>query len=462
MHSHAAMLECCRRIESLSCFVHVPKHVSSLSHVFQRNVNMSTKESKAIVLAAVQSGDFLLASTICMDLAKEAKYDAELWEMAGQLCNQANKPKQAAQCYGYSARVFIAQKKPAQAISMMKHYADLRHEEPQQACRHLFFACRAGGVDCNICTIREAPQDTCCKLFREGEFWQRIPNQGLAILLKESTVRRYTEGTCIAKEGAQATSFYLVSHGSIQLQCRAVHDHALSTIEIGCICGDIPYYAQLPQRVYSMIAGKDCEVVEVPYSTLKKLCQQHPEIKQWMKHRFESNLLEYILVNTPFFSDLSTLSLQDIAQQMQVANFTAGEVIFQQDATHDLDIFIIRSGWVNLNYEWHGRTYHLCTLKSGDMFGTASMLEKKRKVTARSIANSTLMRWPEANFILAYTQCSHLRDNIAKSMIRYQYALDKIRQHNSQSNEPQPEIDRVTLLGEMYCHSDITNAILLH
>jgi len=420
---------------------------------------MLSEESKAIVLAAVQSGDFLLASTTCIDLAKTAKYDAELWEMAAQLCNQADNPKQAAQCYGYSARVFIAQKKPAQAISMMKHYADLRHEDAQQACRHLFFACRAGGVDCNICTIRNVPQDTCCKLFREGAFWQLIPDQGLATLLKESTVRRYEDGSCIAKEGQKATSFYLVSHGNIQLQCNAVHHHKPS-IDMGCICGEIPYFLQLPRRIYSIIAGNDCEVVEVPYATLKKLCQQYPEIKQWIKCRFESNVLEYILANIPFFGGLTTLNLQAVCQQMETINFTAGEVIFQQDDNQHLDLFIIRSGWVNLNYEWHGRTYHLCTLKSGDVLGAVGMLEQKRKVTARSIASSQLMRWREADFKSAYTQCYQLRDNIANSMIRYQHALDTIRQYNTQSSEPQPEIDRATLLDDMYCHSDITNATL--
>ncbi|MDQ6975407.1 MAG: cyclic nucleotide-binding domain-containing protein [Mariprofundaceae bacterium] len=421
---------------------------------------MSMEKSKAIVLAAVQSGDFLLASQTCIALAKETKHDAELWEMAAQLCNQAGQPKAAATCYAYSARVFMAQKKPAQAISMMKHYAALSYQDPQQACRHLFFACRAGGLDCNICSIREVSQDVCCMLFRNDDFWRNIPDQAVATLLKGSSVHRYADGAYIAKEGSKSTSIYLVSHGSIQLQLNAVNggQKSLSTIHTGSVCGEISYYLQWPERVYSIIAGDDCEVVEIPYQTLHKLCQQYPVIKKWMDHHFEKDILEHILANIPFFEKLETLKLYDISQQMQPKVFAAGDVVFQQDDIHDLDLFLIQTGWINLNYEWHNKTYHLCTLKPGDVFGAVAMIESKRKVTARSIAACKLMCWSESDFKAAYAQCFQLRDNVAESMARYQHALDEIRQYDPKSNAPQPEIDRVVLLDAMYCRNNIAQA----
>jgi len=418
---------------------------------------MVTNVSKDIVIAAVQSGNFLLAAHSCVKLAQETKSDGELWQMAGQLCNQAGLSDRAAQCYSYGARVFALQQKIPQAIHMMKHYIDYHPEENEKhTCRHIFRACRNGGIDCALCT--EQPDST-CTLFRSHPFWSTFPDGLLGAFLRSIYVQQFTAGECIAEEGDRAGSIHLVTKGKVQPHFSdAIGNNPVSTIASGGICGEIPYHLGLKHRVYSLVAVEDCDVIEVPYTVLRQLCEKAPAIQQWMEDQFNEHLLEHMLMNIPYFSSLPVDAIRKTCQQMELIHMPSGSTLFEQGQREHLDMYVLKSGWMSLNYRWHDREYHLCTLKAGDTCGELGILDNQRKITVRTITDVELMRWPEASFKQSYQQHYSLRDHVSASMERYKKVMENIQQHAYNPNTPLSQIDHDILLQGMFCSKHLKDS----
>ncbi|MDQ6979740.1 MAG: cyclic nucleotide-binding domain-containing protein [Mariprofundaceae bacterium] len=419
---------------------------------------MITNVSKDIVLAAIQSGNFVLAAHSCVKLAQTTKHDGELWQMAGQLCNQAALSDSAAQCYSYGARVFAAQKKIPQAVNMMKHYVDYHPEENERhTCRHMFHACRAeGGVNCTLCAEE---LDSTCQLFRAHPFWSTFPDSLLTSFLRSVHVQHYTTGECIAQEEDDANSILLVTKGKIQPYFNDVSGkNTVSTIDVGSICGDIPYHFGLNHRVYSLVAAEDCEAIEVPYAALRQLVKKVPAIQEWVENQFNEHVLEHMLTNIPFFSSLPGDVIRQTCQQMELLHIPGETTLFEQGERENLDMYVLKSGWMSLNYRWHDREYHLCTLKAGDTCGELGILENKRKITIRAITKIELLRWPEAAFKHSYQQHYSLRDHVLVSMGRYQSVMDNIQQNEHNPNTTLSHIDHDTLLRGMFCSQRLENS----
>jgi CRP-like cAMP-binding protein len=418
---------------------------------------MSTTVSKDIVIAAVQSGNFVLAAHSCVKLAQKTKDDGELWQMAGQLCNQAGLSDHAAQCYSYGARVFALQYRIPQAINMMKHYIDYHPEEDEKhACRHIFRACKEGGIDGALCSEQI---DATCSLFRTHPFWSTLSDSVLTAFLRAIQTKHYAAGECIAKQGEGADCIHLVTKGAIQ-PCfsSALSKNHVNTIDCGGICGDIPYHLGLKHRVYSLIAVEDTTVIEVPYAILRQLAEKEPSVQQWIDDQFHQHLLEHMLMNIPFFTSLPTDAIRQTCQQMTLIHVPSGTTLFEQGERESLDMYVLKSGWMNLNYTWHDREYHLCTLKAGDTCGELGILDNQRKVTVRAITDVALMRWPEDAFKQSYQQHYSLRDHVSASMERYKAVMENIQQHAHNPNAPLSQIDHDTLLQGMFCRRYLRDA----
>jgi CRP-like cAMP-binding protein len=395
------------------------------------------------VVAAIQAGDFKSAAKQCMVMAKQSTDDGETWQMAAQLSNQAQLPNQAAQCFGCGARALAIQQKIPQAINMMKQYGDYQYEKDDlKACRYFFRVCRIGkGVDCAIC--HDQP-DPVCQLLRDHPFWRTLPDALLDILLKSAHIQGYTTGAYIAKEGTEANTVYLVAQGAVSPSFdEGSNSHTIESIQVGDVFGELPFYHQhdyldqdLSHYIYSFVATVDCKIIEIPVPVLKKLCHHFPQLEAWMKEQHMSHAFEYMLTNIPFFAHLKAKVIHQISHEMQLIHVADGVTIFQQDETKNLDLFILKSGWVRLNYTWQNREYHLCTLKVGDVFGDLGLLKGIRKVTARAITNVELIRWSEVEFKRAYSEHDGLLYLIVESMNRYQSVIDNIHQHAYNSSTP--------------------------
>jgi len=408
------------------------------------------------VVAAIQAGDYKLASQRCIKKAQQSTDNGELWQMAAQLSNQAGLPNQAAQCFGYGARALAIQKKIPEAINMMKQYADYHYEKNDNCpCRYFFRVCRSGeGVDCALC--HDQP-DSVCHLLCEHPFWGTLPDHLLDVLLQSVRINQYDAGDYIAKEGDEAEMVYLVAQGCVNPCFSDDLNHKTSeSIAVGDIFGALPFYQHndhlhqgITLHVYSFVAAVDCKIIEIPFSTLKNLCHQFPPLEQWMKDQYMSHIFEHLLTNIPFFSHLRPNVIHQISREMELVNLASGTTVYQQLETNNLDMFILKSGWVSLNYEWNGREYHICTLKMGDVFGELALLQGMRKVTARAITDVELIRWSEKEFKHIYSGHDDLLYLIVASMERYQRVINNIHQHAYNSNTPLSPANHDELLHGM-------------
>lgn len=411
---------------------------------------MSTDLSKNIIAAAIEVKNYTLASKVCIQLAKKSKHDGALWEAAGELSFQAGNHRYAAACYAYGARAFAVQKKIPQAIVLMKNYAEIHKTDEGDACRHIFQACR-GQADHTICSHRNCQPDNTCQMLQNDKFRQILPNKSLSTLLQSAKIDDYAKGEYVAREGRMASSMYIVSKGQLQpLITIGGEEKSLPYINTGEVCAEMPYFLSSSSRIYSIIATEESEVLEIPYTVLKPLCQQDKKLYQWLHESFEKHLLENQLISTPFFECLEFNTIQDIAKQTIAKSFNANEVIFHQGDTDNLGLFLLKDGRISLTYEWQGKEHYLCSLQAGDVFGELGLLNSVRKITAYSISESHLMYWPEKSYKLAYGKCFSLRDHAIKSMRHYQEAMDTLNRCHKDARQPSVWIDRATLLDGMH------------
>jgi putative ABC transport system ATP-binding protein len=87
----------------------------------------------------------------------------------------------------------------------------------------------------------------------------------------------------------------------------------------------------------------------------------------------ETSVICEFLRQFPLFADLSTSTLTEVADKMQVAEAKQGDVIIQQGDPGE-SFYLIRSGSVDVIVEDHGEKRTVAQLREGQYFGEAALL----------------------------------------------------------------------------------------
>ncbi len=407
-----------------------------------------------IVLGAIRNGNLSLAAKSCHRLAREMDNDPDLLAMSAQLAEQIPSPEEAARYHALAAAEYARRNKADKMKREFECFAKyVNEEERERLCCTCFHACRDHTKPC-------ATQGaSLCRLFREHPIWSQQDASLIPPLLHGSRIQRHRAGEIIVQQGEASHCVYLVLEGEIQEHNPCTCEKAscaarLSPSRPGDICAALAFHLNLGRHFYRISVLRDSRLLAIPHGLLRRLMQHHEGFRAWMESRFHLRARERLLHNISFFSRLRDGDILDIAKSLRNQHVAPGEFVFRQGESTRQGMFILQSGWIAIDYQWHGANHTLCMLKAGDSFGELGILQNVRQVSARSVSHTQLLAWPESHFRQAYEKFYSIRDHSKASFRRYRQNMEAVHQHaRSPLSNPLTMIDHDKLLQGMSCCS---------
>jgi CRP-like cAMP-binding protein len=263
---------------------------------------------------------------------------------------------------------------------------------------------------------------------RDHDLFALISDHAFDDLLPHIQVQTYQDGDMIARSGDVADALYLIAKGGILPHVDDYdQSYDLSLIGAGGICGEVPFLTGGEERTADLKAVGSTELAVIPYDTLKTLTATYPKVMHELDGFYQAHVLERQLALTQFFDVLTDQERKEVSQQLETVHLKGGENLFVQGESSPLDVYVVRSGWVAVNVDINGREHLMYTAKNGNVLGDGGVLENVRRLSARAVSETIVMRWSEAQYRAFYGAHDDLRYRVADRMLAYQKAIADLR-----------------------------------
>jgi CRP/FNR family transcriptional regulator len=119
-------------------------------------------------------------------------------------------------------------------------------------------------------------QDTLKRLFH----FRLLNDQQRASLAAICTIRKYRAGELVFSQGEEATAFYIVLGGKVQIykMSREGKEMILHLFGPGDIFAEVPIFSGIPQYPANSLCTEDSEVLEIEGAGFRTLVQDHPDM----------------------------------------------------------------------------------------------------------------------------------------------------------------------------------------
>jgi thioredoxin reductase/Fe-S-cluster-containing hydrogenase component 2 len=200
------------------------------------------------------------------------------------------------------------------------------------------------------------------------------------------------EGDVIYNPGEFGTSFFTIVSGEVTLQPMEPSG-AATQLHQGEFFGEMSLLSGRP-RTERAVAGEACILVETPRRTMLKLMNSNEDVRKGIDWIFIVRELKR------HFAPQATLSeLRDIASELKVRRYKAGETVFCEGDTGD-SLFILRSGGLTLTRKRGGEETLVAQVPSGQLAGEMALMgDPQRRETATANVASELIELKQAAFM---------------------------------------------------------------
>jgi CRP-like cAMP-binding protein len=222
--------------------------------------------------------------------------------------------------------------------------------------------------------------------------FSQLPKELFVALLEVLEVRRVPGGESIITEGERGNSMFLLVQGTV----RVVHTpengapRTLAELSDGSIFGEMGLVSDAP-RVASVVATRDCTLLEVTRDMLARLGERFPVLEQVVQQFYKDRLLDNLLKSNPLFQPIPADKKRAIAERFQSRGVEPGTVLLQQgQRSHALHLLLRgRCSVVHQAPEGGERPYPDMT--EGAIFGEISLLLDLRVTATVRAATSCLL-----------------------------------------------------------------------
>jgi CRP-like cAMP-binding protein len=176
-------------------------------------------------------------------------------------------------------------------------------------------------------------------------------------------------------EGEEATSFFLVAEGALELvrHDRKGKELALRHIHEGEAFGLFGLFAG-KKRAASVRSIGHSAVLEIPAKALNEVVRKHPEAKRTLQAFYKERLLETFLASSPIFADLSAVARGLLIGQFREKHLVRGDKIVSPGEVFN-GLYLVMSGEVHVQKRLGGgQEDKLAELTRGHFFGVVSAL----------------------------------------------------------------------------------------
>jgi thioredoxin reductase/Fe-S-cluster-containing hydrogenase component 2 len=200
------------------------------------------------------------------------------------------------------------------------------------------------------------------------------------------------KGDVIYSPGEFGTSFFTIVSGEVTLQPQEPSAQA-TQLHRGEFFGEMSLLSGRP-RTEQALAGEACILVETPRRTMLKLMNSNEDVRKGIDWIFIVRELRR------HFAPQAALSeLRDIASQLKVRRYKAGETVFSEGEIGD-GLFILRSGALSLTRKRGAEQTLVAQIPSGQLVGEMALMgDSQRRETATANVASELIELKQAAFV---------------------------------------------------------------
>ncbi|HZO22198.1 MAG TPA: cyclic nucleotide-binding domain-containing protein [Steroidobacteraceae bacterium] len=200
------------------------------------------------------------------------------------------------------------------------------------------------------------------------------------------------EGEVIYDTGEFGTSFFTIAYGEVTLQTSGPTP-VTTQLKLGEFFGEMSLLSGRP-RTERAIAGPGCILMETPRRTMIKLMSSNESVRNGIDWIFVVRELQRV-----FAPQASARELRDVAAQVSVRAFKAGELIFSE-GEQGASLFIVRSGGVTLSRRRNAHDLMVAQVPAGQLVGEMSLMgDPQRRETARATVASELIEVQRQEFL---------------------------------------------------------------
>lgn len=126
-------------------------------------------------------------------------------------------------------------------------------------------------------------------------YFRQLTEEQLAALASFSSIHRFDEGELIFQEGAEATGFYIVLSGKIQIYkiSREGKEMILHLFGPGEMFAEVPIFSGIPKYPANSLCMAPSEVLYIQGEPFRKLVMEHPDIALSILMVFAKRLHEF-------------------------------------------------------------------------------------------------------------------------------------------------------------------------
>ncbi|MCY1074147.1 cyclic nucleotide-binding domain-containing protein [Archangium lansingense] len=222
--------------------------------------------------------------------------------------------------------------------------------------------------------------------------FSKLPRDVFLALLGLLEMRRVRGGEHIITEGERGSSMFILVQGTV----RVVHapDNApprtLAELTEGSFFGEMGLISDAP-RVASVIATRDCTLLEVTREMLAQLGARFPSFELAVQQFYKDRLLDNLLKSSPIFRPLPEEQKRAIAQRFQTRAVEPGTVLLQQGQRSHALYLLLRGRCSVVHQDPEGGERPYPDMTEGALFGEISLLLDLRITATVRAATSCLL-----------------------------------------------------------------------
>ncbi|MFL5352916.1 cyclic nucleotide-binding domain-containing protein [Archangium sp.] len=205
--------------------------------------------------------------------------------------------------------------------------------------------------------------------------FSRLPRDIFVALLGLLEMRRIPGGEPIITEGEHGHSMFILVEGNV----RVVHTpenappRTLAELAEGSFFGEMGLVSDAP-RMASVIATRDCTLLELTREMLTQLTARFPSLEQVVLQFYKDRLLDNLMQSNPIFQPLAEEQKRAIAERFQSRTVEPGTLLLQQGQRSQALYLLLRGRCAVVHQEPEGGERSYPDMTEGAIFGEISLL----------------------------------------------------------------------------------------
>jgi CRP-like cAMP-binding protein/Fe-S-cluster-containing hydrogenase component 2/thioredoxin reductase len=191
-------------------------------------------------------------------------------------------------------------------------------------------------------------------------------------LMLDSQVHVVKEGVAIFRRNDYTSSFYTILRGSVRIE---IGDQSFIESGEGNFFGEMSLISGR-RRSATIIAGKDCIVIETPRRTMVKLIASVDAVRRVLDQTFVLRTIQQ-----KFAPNTSLEVLRPVAEKARINTYQAGDFIIREGDEADA-LHFIRSGSVAVSVNIDGRDVIMSYVPANQAVGEMGLLGNTRRTAS--------------------------------------------------------------------------------